>query len=66
MTDLSYLVEVGKEHLFPTCAFLSDEMEGVPANTPVLTGLHRTARGVGAASVGTGEILSSISRCTNN
>lgn len=47
MTDLSYLVEVGKEHLFPTCAFLSDEMEGVPANTPVLTGLHRTARGIG-------------------
>lgn len=47
MTVLSYLVEVEKEHLFPTCPLLSDEVEGVPANAPVWTGLHRTARGIG-------------------
>lgn len=47
MTDLSYVVQVEKEHLFPTCALLSDEVEGMQANTPVWTGLHRTARGIG-------------------
>lgn len=42
------------------------QMEGVQANTPVWTGLHRTARVLGAASVGAGKTSSSISRCINN
>lgn len=48
MTDLNYLVEVENGHLLPTCALLSDGVEGVPANTSVGTGLHRTARGMGS------------------
>lgn len=47
MTDLSYLVEVEKEHLFHTCALLSKEVEGMQANTLLWTELHRTARGTG-------------------
>lgn len=75
MTDLSYLVELEKEHQFPTCALLSNERRVHVGNVHVeaCKQTHLCGQGftelqgvLGAASVGTEEILSSNSRWSNN